>query len=128
MVDYIGILLNKNKSLADRFEAVVKLGDIGDRASINVLVEAMLHDPSPVIRHECAFYLGNYTNRNTAPYLALAIENDSSTFVRHEALLALAEVGNDFYIPLIEKYLRSDDLEVRETAEIALAVLKKRFG
>lgn len=112
--------------LAERFKKVIEFGNKADKQSLNLLIQSLLHDPSPIVRHECAFHLGRTSNPDAAPFLRKAVEDDPSSFVIHEALVALGEVGNSSYIPFVERYLTSTVLEIRESAEIALAYLRNR--
>ena len=58
-------------------------------------------------------------------YLMKAVEEDENIFVRHEAILALATLGKKEFIPFIKKYLNSPELEIAESAEIALQRLEQ---
>ena len=81
----------------------------------------MLTDPSPIVRHECAFSLGETAHSSlVAPYLMQAVEHDKNIFVRHEALLALGTLGKKEFLPFIKKFLSSPEPEISESAEIAI--------
>jgi HEAT repeat protein len=89
------------------------------------MAKAMFTDPSPIVRHECAFSLGETAAPKLAgPYLMQAIENDPHVFVKHEALLALGTLGDKSFVPFIETFLKHSEAEVSESAEIALQRLK----
>jgi len=119
-------ILDLKKSKDARIQAAFKLENIADDESIDALSKALFTDPSPIVRHECAFALGETAYPKCAgPALMRAIENDKSVFVRHEALLALATLGDLSFIEFIEKYLDDSDPSISESAEIAIQRLKK---
>jgi len=128
MTDY-NVLFDARKNVAERFETVIRLAGEYNRASLDLLAQGLLHDPSPIVRHECAFHLGKRLKygKDIAPYLQQAIASDTSLFVQHEALIALGEVGDLSYVPFIQSFLTNDYLEIRESAEIALATLQRRY-
>ncbi|MBI2632161.1 HEAT repeat domain-containing protein [Candidatus Pacearchaeota archaeon] len=85
----------------------------------------MLSDPSPIVRHECAFSLVETAHPALAgSYLIKAIESDNNIFVIHEALLALGTLGKKEFIPFIQKYLKDSRPEIAESAEIAIQRIK----
>ena len=119
------IVLDLNKTQEERIRAAFHLEQAIDNESIKALAKAMLTDPSPIVRHECAFSLGETSHPGlAAPYLMKAIECDNNVFVKHEALLALGTLGRKEFIPFIEKFLDSPIPEVSESAEIALQRIK----
>ena len=87
----------------------------------------MLTDPSPIVRHECAFSLGETAASKLAGlYLMKAVENDPNVFVKHEALMALGTLGDPSFIPFIKKFLNHPEKDIAESAEIALQRIEKK--
>lgn len=81
----------------------------------------MLTDPSPIVRHECAFSLSETAHSALAwPYLMKAIKSDDNIFVVHKALFALGTLGKKEFIPFIQRYLNDSRPEIAESAEIAI--------
>ncbi len=126
MKDYQKIILDLKNNKAERIEAAFKLENIADEDSIKAMAKAMLTDPSPIVRHECAFSLGETAAPKLAgPFLMKAIEEDESVFVKHEALMALGTLGDPSFIPFVKRFLNDSDTDVRESAEIALERLER---
>ena len=125
MIDYKQVILNPEESKEARIQAAFHLENIADEASINALAQALKTDPSPIVRHECAFALGETAcPKLSVEPLKKACKEDTSIFVRHEALLALATLGDKDNIPFIQTFLKDKDPEIVESAEIALQRLK----
>lgn len=119
--DYKKVILDLHARKEDRIQAAFHLENIVDEASIQAMGQALLTDPSEIVRHECAFSLGETAAPDlAAPYLMHAIQHDQSSIVRHESLLALGTLGDSTFIPFIERFLHDHDALVVESAEIAL--------
>lgn len=120
------IALNPSKSKEERIQAGFHLENAVKDDSIRKLGKALMTDSSPIVRHEFAFSLGETSHPKIAiSYLMKAVENDENIFVRHEAILALATLGDKSVIPFIEKFLDSEEVEIKESAEIALQRLNE---
>lgn len=125
-MDYKRIILDLSTTQEDRIQAAFMLENSADKESIQALAKALETDPSPIVRHECAFSLGETACSSLAgPPLMKACEKDPNIFVRHEALLALGTLGDTSYIHFIQKFLQDKDAEIRESAEIALQRLQQ---
>lgn len=120
--DWKKIILDvKNSNQEARIQAAFHLENMHDDESIHLLGKALQTDPSPIVRHECAFSLGETAHPKLAgPYLMQAVEEDKNIFVIHEALLALATLGKEEFMPFIKKYVKHPVEEIAESAEIAL--------
>lgn len=120
------VILDKKAQKDDRIQAAFCLENAGDEASIRALAKAMFTDPSPIVRHECAFSLGETAAPKLAgPALVQAVEQDTSVFVRHEALMALGTLGDKSFVPFVKRFLKDPEPAVSESAEIALQRLKR---
>ena len=121
MLDYKKIILDLKKTKEERIQAAFHLENIADEASIQALAKALETDPSPIVRHECAFALGETACPELATEpLKKSCKKDTNIFVRHVAILALATLGDKMNIPFFEKFLKDKDPEIVESAEIAL--------
>ena len=119
--DWKTIILDLTRTQEERIQAAFHLENMVDDESVKILAEALMTDPSPIVRHECAFSLGETAHpKLAAPHLMKAILEDDHVFVRHEALLALGTLGKEEFIPFIERFISDSDPEVAESAEIAL--------
>ena len=117
----VKIIEDLSKSKEQRIQAAFQLENAVKDDSIIRLGKALLTEPSPIVRHEFAFSLGETSHPKIAiSYLMNAVENDDNIFVRHEALLALATLGDKSVAQFIEKFLDSNEPEIKESAEIAL--------
>ena len=126
MQDYKKIILDLKASMDDRIQAAFQLENIADEDSINALAKAMFTDPSPIVRHECAFALGETAAPKLAgPHLMKAVETDSNIFVRHEALMALGTLGDSSFANFVKKFLNDKNLEISESAQICLERLAR---
>lgn len=119
--DYKKVILDPQARKEDRIQAAFHLENNANDAAVDALGKALLTDPSPIVRHECAFSLGETGHPDkAAPYLMKAIATDKSVFVVHESLLALATLGDQNFIPFIKRYLTHPNADIAESAEIAL--------
>ena len=119
--DYVKILLDLKKSKEERIQAAFHLESAKKDSSIMALAKALETEPSPIVRHEIAFSLGETAHPTiAAPALMKSVEFDKNVFVRHEAILALATLGKDEFIPFIKRFLNEPEVEMAESAEIAL--------
>ncbi len=119
--NYKKIILDPKSSKDQKIQAAFKLENIADESSIKAIAKAMLTDPSPIVRYECAFSLGETAAAKQAgPFLMKAVETDTSPFVRHEAMMALGTLGDPSFIPFVKKFLTDSDPNISESAEIAL--------
>ncbi len=128
-MNYRDIVVDHSRSKEERVQSAFQLAGNRDPDSLDALIKAMLTDPSPVVRHECAFVLGETKLFHIGKYLMQAVENDSSSIVKHEALSSLGSLGDPSSIPFIEKYLDHPDATVRDSAEMARErILRYRGG
>lgn len=120
------IILDLNATKEERIQAAFHLENAGDDESVEIMGKALFSEPSPIVRHEIAFSLGETSHPDLASkYLMKAVEEDKNIFVRHEAILALATLGKKEFIPFVRKFLNDPELEITESAEIALQRLEQ---
>ena len=122
---YGDTVLDLNKSMEERIQAAFQLENAKKEENLLKLVKGLFTDPSPIVRHEFAFSLGE-TGRSdlVGGYLMKSVEEDENLFVRHEAILALSTLGDEKFIPFVEKFLDDPDVEMSESAEVALQRLR----
>ena len=119
--DWKKIVLDQKATKEARIRAAFNIENSVEDEAIHALGKALLTDPSPIVRHECAFSLGETAHpKIAASYLMKAVEEDKNIFVRHEAILALGTLGKKEYILFIKKYLQAPEPEMQESAEIAI--------
>ena len=123
------IVLRKSfLSLAEstRYDIVNNLVEIANDLARQLLMNVLLDDPSPLVRHEAAFALGWVGNQTCAPVLRRALANDKSLLVRHEAAMALAEFGEKADIESLEKGLKDRSKEVAISCQVALQRIQQK--
>ncbi|MHA2170051.1 MAG: HEAT repeat domain-containing protein [Candidatus Kariarchaeaceae archaeon] len=120
----------KNSS-EKRIQAVFQLLKEQSVKGLDTLIHALLSDPSPIVRHECAYAIGELkspehfkTIDKGALALINAIQTDTNRFVIHEAALAVANLGEITAKKHIENLHLSEDQDIMDTAVIALERLE----
>ena len=114
------VILDSNSPRNERIMAIFKLGLRGKSEDIELIKEALFHDPSPCVRHEAAFALGETAAMFVVPDLIRAMETDGNPFVVHESALALGTLGDRRALEPLRKLTKHPNPDVSETAEIAL--------
>ena len=80
---------------------------------------------SALLRHELAYVLGQMQNVEAIDPLILVLSDiTDDTMVRHECAEALGAIGDETVLPVLEKFLSDPAIEVSETCEIALDLVK----
>ena len=117
------ILLDEHQKMFQRMRSVFKLRNIRSSESCMILCEAFA-SRSALLRHELAYVLGQMQMDDAVPTL-INILSDSSehVMVRHEAAEALGAIVNTDAIPVLKEFLHDDQIEVRESCEVALDLL-----
>lgn len=135
---------------AVRGDAIAALGDLGSRAAVRCLVEALnredeglhqdvvialrkirperallallglLRSKDPVVREEAAAALGEIGDRQAVRRLRALLDDDNAD-VRQEAVLALGKLGGREVLDLFERALADSDASVRVAACSAIA-------
>ncbi|KAI9249010.1 armadillo-type protein [Sporodiniella umbellata] len=109
-----------NISLAERFRSLFTLKNIADEKSVDIIGKA-LKDDSELLKHELAYCLGQIGNPRANTTLTAVLEDlDEHEMVRHEAAEALGAIGSLESLPILEKYLKDDNVSVVETCELAI--------
>lgn len=115
------IILDSSRTLWERYKALFGLRNQNRDESAIALGEALLKDPSALLRHECAYVLGQMQRAVSIPYLIQALKTDLNAMVRHESAEALGAIGSDVVVPALrEAQVQDPAIEVRESCDLAL--------
>jgi HEAT repeat protein len=115
------ILLNPKKfTMEERIKATFQLLVKRTEDATAIIAKGLEDDPSPIVRHECAYSLGEVGGEIATNALVKAIETDKNSFVVHEAALALGNLGQVETKHTLQKLLEHSDYNVILTAKIAL--------
>lgn len=107
---------NKEK----RIQASFLLMDNASKASVDLLIDALHKEPSPIVKHELIFSLGECIDYRVVPELLTILTTETNFFTIHESLLALGTLGDTRATDTIKKFLTHNDAGIVESAEIAL--------
>ncbi|HEX9817230.1 MAG TPA: hypothetical protein VGB18_09640 [Candidatus Thermoplasmatota archaeon] len=66
------VILDASRTLWERYQALFGLRNKNQDDSANALGEALLRDPSALLRHECAYVVGQMQREDPIPYDAVA--------------------------------------------------------
>ncbi len=119
-----------NKALKDKSAAVCEyaadsLGKIKSKKSTSALLHAIR------TRSDCdnaLRVLSELRVRNAVPYLISRYKRTKDITVKSIMLLNLGKVGDKRALPLIEKAIKSDNEQIRRSAEIAAEQIKKAIA
>ncbi|EAK87682.1 protein with 4xEZ_heat domains [Cryptosporidium parvum Iowa II] len=97
----------------------------GDEESAEMLSKSLDYSESVLFRHEVLYVLGQMGLKSplTRLYEILADETEHP-MVRHEAGEAIAAIGDDESLEIVEKYLNDNSPAVRETCYLAAHSLR----
>jgi len=113
-------LLDKSRSLFDRYRAMFSLRDMNNDESAIALLEGF-NDSSALFRHEIAYVLGQMQRPVTVDGLSLVLRNkDEHRMVRHEAAEALGAIGGQEVESVLKVYLEDAEKVVQESCVVAL--------
>lgn len=118
-------LLNKSGKhpLPARFRALFTLRGADNDEAVRI-IGAAFADPSALLKHELAYVLGQMRRPAALPILTAVLEDlAEEPIVRHEAAEALGAIGDHASLPVLRKYLTDPSTAVRETCEIAIALI-----
>lgn len=118
------LLLNESAPIAARTRAIFLLKQIGSHEAIDVLASG-LSSPSVLLSHEIAYVLGQLQDPYALKYLYETLENKTlDPITRHEAAEAIAAIGEEESLPILQQYSNDDSKEVRDTCQIAVDSVK----
>jgi HEAT repeat protein len=108
-------------NLANRLEAVIALGRIGDPSAINGLVGTLLYDDHMMVRQESAKALARIRHSVAIPSLLDAL-TDEEVWVRRDVTLALGHLGA-LHGDRAERIVRALLLHAVDQFQVRLAAL-----
>ena len=115
------ILADVKNSLAVRFRALFTLRNTPGSQSIEWISKVLLEDPSPLLKHECAFCLGQMKDPRADEVLKQVLANKQEhCMVRHEAGEALAAIGSLSSLDFLKQYTSDDVIEVAQTCQLGV--------
>jgi len=106
------------------------IDDIANSSGQNVglkLSAIMLSDGSRDVRASAAKALGKMVDENAIESLAQALK-DKNPWVRLNVVESLGRMNKEIVIPYLNDALKDDDVDVKNTAFIALEELKDKLG
>lgn len=126
-MEHRSILLDQSSTAEQRIQATFQLLKENTDNAANTLIHALENDPSPIVRHECAYCLGEMDPKRSFSALVQAIEHDENIFVVHEASLALGNLGVIEGKEILENLLNHNDNDLVLTARISLQRLDMKL-
>ena len=115
------ILLDKSSQNKEkRIQASFVLSEDASTKSVELLIESLHQEPSPIVKHELIFSLGETVHHKVVQELTKVLESDTNFFCIHESLLALGTIGDPSAEIIIRKFLFHENPEIVESAEIGL--------
>ncbi len=121
-----------------RFELLERFAENASKETdVITIIEILESDPSLMVRHEAAarllklaYYkphlIVNLTQRISGTLVKAAL-GDKSIVVRHESIEALGYLGGEDVIPVLSELTRDQNLDIRDSATVALDLLKFRL-
>ena len=100
------------------------VGDLCLDEFTDELVEILLRDTSPCVRHEAAYALGQIASPRVFDLLAELAADDMRIIVRHEATLALAGFRSPAAALRLAALKQDESRDIRDSAIVALQQLQ----
>lgn len=123
------VLQDQNVSLFNRYRAMFRLRDIGTQPAIDSIGHALLHDPSALLRHECAFVFGQMSHHGSSKYLLETLSRTHEEgMVRHEAAEALGSIGTEDVLPALMDFRKDAERIVSESCVVAIDMWEYENG
>jgi len=124
----LGHINDRNVSAEQRIQACFHALVENTPKAAEALKQGLRDDPSPIVRHECAYSLGEMDPELGYQALLTAIKQDDNPFVIHEAALAVSNLGIAEAEPLLQSLLDHNNADVVRTAKISLQRLQMRLN
>lgn len=103
-----------------RIQASFLLMEEASTESVELLIESLNNEPSPIVKHEIIFSLGESIHYKVVPALIHILETESNFFTVHESLLALGTIGDKRAKNILQRFLHDPNPEIVESAQIGL--------
>lgn len=116
------ILMDRSKSLFERYRAMFALRNIGPENKEAVLALASgFKDSSALFRHEIAYIFGQLSSEHSVPSLIEVLKDEQENeMVRHEAAEALGSIATEDVLQTLREFATKGPRVVRESCEVAL--------
>lgn len=124
MDKFANILQSYENSAEKRIQSVFQILKEKPPNAVEILIQSLLNDPNPIVRHECAYCLGGLNSEKAAEALIKSIKSDDNKFVIHEASLAVSNLGYNQSKIIPEGLLDHIDEDIIDTAQISLQRLE----
>ena len=112
--------INSRSSESTRYKILTELIEMEFIGARPLLLDALINDTSPLIRHEAAFGLGKLGKKPDIEILIEAMLKDPHEMVRHEAAITLAEIGGEECIPALKQASLDNSAPVASSARFAI--------
>mmetsp|Transcript_13466 Transcript_13466/g.27511 ORF Transcript_13466/g.27511 Transcript_13466/m.27511 type:complete len:309 (-) Transcript_13466:1188-2114(-) len=119
-------LLDQNRSLFERYEAMFALRNRGGSEAVQQLSRGLDRavEPSALFRHEIAYVFGQMQAPESCDALERTLrDTGENEMVRHEAAEALGSISTDRCRALLDQFLVDPADVVRESCEVALDIV-----
>ena len=119
MVNFQTLFFLFGNNLNVRYRAVEAIGQIGGKAALPALLQALDDDNWSVGRQNIVEAIGNVVGDAALPALLQALEHEDQ-FVRQYAAEAIGQIGGDAALPALLQALEHEDQFVRQCAAEAI--------
>jgi deoxyhypusine monooxygenase len=114
------VLNDKSEPITKRMRALFYLRTIGTDEVVPVIIKAF-DDFSLLLQHEICYVLGQIGNPKSVEFLLKVLADENNAAIsRHEAAEAIAAIGDNNSILMLEKYASHPNVILSETCQLAL--------
>lgn len=124
MDKFANVIQSYENSAEKRIQSVFQILKEKPPNAVEILIQSLLNDPNPIVRHECAYCLGELNSEKAAEALIKSIKSDDNKFVIHKASLAVSNLGYNQSKIIPEGLLDHIDEDIIDTAQISLQRLE----
>jgi deoxyhypusine monooxygenase len=121
----VSCILDISQPVAKRTIAAFHLRTLGTAEAAAAVAKALqIREDGALMRHELAYILGQMQHPESCEVLASILEDESDdVLVRHESAEAIGAIGDERYLPVLEKYSTHSAPEISETCQIAIDLI-----
>eukprot|EP01134_Creolimax_fragrantissima_P007621 CFRG7621T1 len=117
-------LVDTSIPLAKRFRVLFTIKSLGTDEAVQAIGKVFTDD-SELLKHECAYVLGQMQNPSAIALLKdILRDTEQEPIVRHEAGEALAALGREDLVEILEEYSTDASVAVAETCLIGAKRIK----
>ncbi|KAJ1605137.1 EZ_heat domain-containing protein [Cryptosporidium canis] len=119
------LLLSRDTDISSKIRCLFFGRFHGDEESVEVLLRSLDYSDSVLFRHEVLYVLGQMGLRSPLPCLhQILADRSEHPMVRHEAGEAIAAIGDDSSLEIVESYIGDSSPAVSETCYLAAHSLR----